>query len=69
MLTLGRYGVITAVVGVFLGLCIAGVAIYMEEQHYWATNDSLLWFAIAFPVVVIPFQWVCWRWAKFALRK
>jgi len=69
MLTLARYGVIMAVVGVFLGLCIVGVAIYMEEQHYWATNDSLLWFAIAFPVVVIPFQLVCWRWAKFALRK
>ena len=69
MLTLGRYGVITIVVGAFLGLCIAGVAIYMEEQRYWATKDSLLWFAIAIPVVVTPLLWVCWRSAKFALRK
>jgi hypothetical protein len=41
----------------------------MEEHRYWKTQDSLLWFAIAFPIVVIPFQWLCWRKAQFSLRE
>jgi hypothetical membrane protein len=69
VLTTGRYGKITLTVAVLLGLCIAGVAIYMEEQHYWVTIDSLLWFAVATPVIVIAFQWLSWRGAKFALRQ
>jgi hypothetical protein len=53
----------------FIGLLIAAVAIGMEEARRWSTQDSLLWFAIAVPLTLVPYQYWCWKWVKLQERR
>lgn len=66
ILTAGRYGNATRIVGAIIGAAIAAVAIYMEKRGGWVTLDSIVWFAIALPIVIIPYQWICWRFCTVA---
>jgi hypothetical protein len=68
ILTAGRRGKLVLIAAGLLGLCIAGVAIAMEEMGLWTTYNSLLWFAIAVPVIVLPYQYWCWKWVQFEIR-
>jgi len=52
-----------------IGLTIAAVAIGMEEARRWVTSDSLLWFAIAIPLILIPYQYWCWKWVRLEERR
>ena len=69
MLTAGKRGKITLGLGVLVGLMIAAVAIVMEENNLWATQDSILWFAIAFAVFIPPCQYLAWRWCRFQIKE
>ncbi|MES2317710.1 MAG: hypothetical protein V4631_09470 [Pseudomonadota bacterium] len=69
VLTVGRTGKMLLVIACLLGLTIAGVAIVMEERGEWSRYGTLLWFAISVPTILLPFQWICWKYAVFVLKK
>jgi hypothetical protein len=68
-LTGGRRASSAVAGGALIGALIAAVAIGMEETRRWVTADSLLWFAIAVPLALIPYQYLCWRWVTLEERK
>lgn len=60
---------VAAVLSVPVGLALAGVAIYMEEMKRWTTSDSLVYFAITFPIL-LAIGYVLWPKTKlYAKRK
>ena len=61
MLTMGRYGKSIQILGAIGGGVIAAFAIYMERRAYWSMSESIVWFAIAIPVIGVPLQWMSWR--------
>lgn len=50
--------------GGFVGLLIAGFAIYKEEQGLWQMADSMLFFAICF-IVLLPVSYLLWQRVRF----
>jgi hypothetical protein len=60
---------VAVVAAALIGLLIAAVAIGMEEARRWVTLDSLLWFAIAVPLILIPYQYWCWKWVRLEERR
>jgi hypothetical protein len=69
VLTGGRRATVAVVAAALIGLLIAAVAIGMEEARRWVTLDSLLWFAIAVPLILIPYQYWCWKWVRLEERR
>lgn len=69
VLSAGQGGKLALVLAVLLGLGIAGMAIYMEIFHNWTSKNSYLWFAVSMPLVLMPFQYLCWRTIKFRVRQ
>ena len=48
-----------------IGAAIATVAIYLEESGRWHTRDSIRFFAVAVPVVFVP--WIGFLWSRIKL--
>jgi DNA-directed RNA polymerase subunit RPC12/RpoP len=44
-----------------IGLFIALFAVSMEERAGWKTADSMMFFGIIFPVILVPLSYACWR--------
>jgi hypothetical protein len=65
----GRQATWVAVLAGFLGLLIASVAITMEELQRWATLDSLVWLAVAVPLIVVPYEYCCWKWVRLEEKR
>ena len=68
LLTAGKQATITLALAGVIGLVIALVAIVMEEAKLWTTQDSLIWFFIALPITIVPYQYWCWKWIRFRER-
>jgi len=51
----------------FIGMAIAEFAIGMEEEGIWKMRHSLIFFAIAFPGIGLPWHLFLWRRKKFKL--
>ncbi len=61
ILKIGPKGKILIAVSCLIALSIATVAIVMEERELWTTIDSLKYFAWVYPVVLIPWSYLCWE--------
>jgi hypothetical protein len=55
--------------GGLLGSMIALVAIAMEKIRLWGSHEIYVWFAISFVIVIIPYQYFCWKWCYFEIKK
>jgi uncharacterized protein (DUF983 family) len=69
VLTAGRQGFAAYMVALTLGFTVAGVAIAMEETGTWTERGSVVWFAIAMPIVVVLYLLGCWKWVRFKERE
>src|SRR6266404_2759045 len=50
------------------GVAIAGVAIVCEETRIWHSSDSLIFFAVAFPLIIVPWSVFLWSRSQYMLR-
>jgi hypothetical protein len=67
-LEMGRASKIAAIFSMPLGLGWAGVAIYMEETKQWVTQDSLAYFAVTLPILMV-IGYVIWPLTKFYAKQ
>jgi hypothetical protein len=50
------------------GLALAAVAIFCEETRVWQSSDTLKFFAVAIPLVVVPWSIFLWSRSHYILR-
>jgi hypothetical protein len=52
-----------------VGLAIAAVAIICEATHKWVPHDSLIFFAFAVPLIIVPFSIFLWSKSQYVFHK
>ena len=59
-----KYWKVLTILVIFLGLFIAGIAIYQEEKNIWEGSDSLIFF-LCTAIALLPLSYLSWRYVKF----
>jgi hypothetical protein len=58
------YWKVLTILGFFLGVFIASIAIYQEEHNVWQTSDSMIFFFCTL-ILSLPLSYVSWLYASF----
>src|SRR5437867_6937528 len=63
-----RQATVFFVLSALCGLLVAVVAIFCEETRIWDASDSLKFFAVAIPLIVVPWSIFLWSRSQYILR-
>ena len=63
-INISTYWKVLTILAFFVGISIAGFAIYQEKRHVWETSDSLFFFLFII-IASLPLNYLSWLYVEF----